>query len=193
MRPQIPGKPRADGLRPAAARLDWSAFDGTGARWRIRVALQKPAIASASRVCGIAAFILAACQGCVERTVSINSEPQGATVFLNDQEVGRTPVKVPFTWYGDYDIIIRKQGYETIKGHCSLNAPWYQYPFIDLFAECLIPMTLRDEHELDTFVMTPFEAPARQALLDRADDMRARAGEAGIVPQSPEYLPGEPE
>jgi hypothetical protein len=42
--------------------------------------------------------------GCVERTITINSEPQGALVYLNDEEVGRTPVSVPFLYYGTYDV-----------------------------------------------------------------------------------------
>jgi hypothetical protein len=42
--------------------------------------------------------------GCVERTISITSEPEGALVYLNDEEVGRTPVSVPFTFYGVYDV-----------------------------------------------------------------------------------------
>lgn len=134
--------------------------------------------------CLAAALATAACAGCVERTVSINSEPQGAVVYLNDQEVGRTPVKVPFTWYGDYDIILRKDGHQTIKTSRRLDAPWYQYPVVDLFAECLIPMTLRDEHVLDTFVLAPFEAPDRAGLLERADEMRARAGVVSPVPDA---------
>src|SRR6202000_2421377 len=45
--------------------------------------------------------------GCVERKITIGSAPAGAIVTLNDEEVGRTPVTVPFTWYGDYDIVLR--------------------------------------------------------------------------------------
>ncbi len=42
--------------------------------------------------------------GCVERTISISSEPSGALVHLNDEEVGRTPLTVPFTFYGTYSV-----------------------------------------------------------------------------------------
>lgn len=42
--------------------------------------------------------------GCVERTITITSEPSGALVHLNDEEVGRTPLTVPFTFYGVYDV-----------------------------------------------------------------------------------------
>ncbi len=121
------------------------------------------------------AVLLLIAAGCVERTVSINTEPQGATIFLNDQEVGESPVKVPFTWYGDYDIVIRKHGYQTIETHHRIKTPWYQYPIIDLFAEALIPFTVHDDRVLETFALQAYEPPSKEALLERADELRADA------------------
>ena len=122
-----------------------------------------------------AAVFLLSAAGCVERTVSINTEPAGATIVLNDQEVGKSPVKVPFTWYGDYDIVIRKHGYQTIQTHHRLKTPWYEYPFIDLISETLIPVTVHDDRVLETFTLQPFEPPSKEALLERADALRADA------------------
>ncbi len=113
--------------------------------------------------------------GCIERTITIKTEPEEATVFLNDQEVGRSPVKVPFTWYGDYDIIIRKKGYQTIQTHHNLRAPWYELPGIDIVTECLIPFTVHDDRLLDTFVMAPQELPDPDTLLEAAAAMRQQA------------------
>ena len=48
--------------------------------------------------------------GCVERELTINTNPSGAVVLLNDEEIGVSPVTVPFNWYGDYNVTIRKQG-----------------------------------------------------------------------------------
>lgn len=50
--------------------------------------------------------------GCVERTISITSDPSGALVFLNDEEIGRTPCEASFLHYGTYDVRIVKDGYE---------------------------------------------------------------------------------
>ncbi len=116
------------------------------------------------------------CVGCVERTVSINTEPSGATVMLNDQDVGRTPVKVPFTWYGDYDIVVRKEGFETVKTNHRLQTPWYQLPGIDFFSECLIPFTVHDDHVIPTIAMDQARRPSQEALLKSAAEMRAEAG-----------------
>lgn len=121
------------------------------------------------------AATLVALPGCVERTVSINTEPQGATVILNDQEVGKSPVKVPFTWYGDYDIILRKEGYETVKTNKRLRAPWYQTPGIDIISEALVPFTIHDDRELDVFVMNPRQPVDKEALLQSATELRQRA------------------
>lgn len=123
---------------------------------------------------GLAAAILCAA-GCIERTVTINTEPEGARIFLNDQEVGQSPVKVPFTWYGDYDVIVRMKGYETVKANHRLHAPWYQWPGIDVFAECLVPFTIRDDRVLETYVLRPVEAPPKEALLNDAAEMREQA------------------
>jgi hypothetical protein len=116
--------------------------------------------------------------GCIERTVSIDTEPRGATVFLNDEEVGQSPARVPFTWYGDYDIVIRKPGYETIQTHHNLKTPWYELPGIDLITECLIPFTVHDDRVLETFVLTPSVAVNKDTLLESAEELRSRAGAA---------------
>ncbi len=48
--------------------------------------------------------------GCVQRTITITSDPPHAIVWLNDEEIGRTPVTVPFTFYGKYDVRIVHEG-----------------------------------------------------------------------------------
>lgn len=126
-------------------------------------------------VIGGAAALLAATPACVERTVRITTEPEGAAVFLNDQEVGNSPVKVPFTWYGDYDIVLRKPGYQAVHTNHRLETPWYQYPLIDLFAECFVPFTIYDHREIGPLVIEPFEAPAQEDLLRNAAQLKEEA------------------
>jgi len=116
---------------------------------------------------------LAAAGGCVKRTLSINTQPPAALVYLNDQEVGRTPVSVPFTWYGDYDIIIRKEGYQTLQTHKRIHPPWYQVPPFDFMAEVLSPVTYHDRHELE-YALEPRQYPTTQQLLEQASSFRDR-------------------
>lgn len=112
--------------------------------------------------------------GCVERTMKISTDPAGARVFVNDAEVGLSPVRVSFLWYGDYDLIFRKPGYQTLKTHYRIEPPWYQIPPIDLVAETMIPGTIRDEHVLPTYTLAPEQPPVREELVNRAVELRDR-------------------
>lgn len=121
-------------------------------------------------LCGVAMLT-----GCVERILTIRTDPPGARVILNDEEVGVSPAKVSFTWYGDYEIILRKAGYETYKTNYRVAPPWYQIPPIDLVSEVLVPGTIRDEHRLPVYTLTPAETPPVSELVGRAEEMRGRA------------------
>lgn len=119
--------------------------------------------------------------GCVERTLTINTEPPGARVLLNDEEVGISPVRVAFLWYGDYDIVLRKDGYETLKTHHHIDAPWYQIAPIDFVSETLVPGTIHDDHVAPTFTLTPLVSPPADEVVQRAIQLRERALFEGAV------------
>ncbi|MFQ5495911.1 MAG: PEGA domain-containing protein [Phycisphaerae bacterium] len=110
----------------------------------------------------------------MRRTISISTEPAGALVFLNDQEVGRSAVRTDFLWYGDYDVILRKEGYQTLKTHWDIRPPWYQMIPIDFVAEVLWPWPIHDQRRRH-FVLTKAETPTQDELLSRALETRRRA------------------
>ncbi len=113
------------------------------------------------------------CLGCakVQRTMSINTDPPGALLIMNDQEVGRTPVTRDFIWYGWYDVVIRKEGYKTLKTRAKVIAPAWQWPPFDLLAE-FSPARLKDRHQL-TFTLEPEdEVPSNDDMLGRAEQLR---------------------
>lgn len=116
-----------------------------------------------------------ASSGCVERRMRIRTDPAGALIFVNDEEIGLSPVTFAFLWYGDYDIIARKPGFKTLKTHYRVDPPWYQLPPFDLVAETLIPTTIRDEHEVPTLTLEPAETPAVEDVVRRAVELRERA------------------
>jgi hypothetical protein len=119
----------------------------------------------------ILALAAAACsQGCLEREMTITSQPPGALVYVSDVEVGRTPVTRPFTWYGDYDIILRMERYKTLSTHAQINPPPQEIPPLDLLCE-IAPWTIRDRRYLD-FKLEPTTAPADADLIRRAEAMR---------------------
>lgn len=110
--------------------------------------------------------------GCVERTISITSEPAGALVWLNDEEVGRTPLTVPFTWYGIYDVRLEKDGYEPKWTTGKAAAPWWEAPGPDLVAEAIPGAESRIAWHYDLQPAVPAEQQSVPDLLERARDMR---------------------
>ena len=109
--------------------------------------------------------------GCVERLITVTTDPPGAIVWLNGEEVGATPVTTSFTWYGTYDVVIRKDGYETLKTAQDTPAPFYQWPGIDLVSECLLPFTITDHHQWE-YELTTHAAVESQELIDRAKSLQ---------------------
>ncbi len=112
--------------------------------------------------------------GCVERFIKVTSRPPGAVVWLNDQEIGTTPITVPFTWYGEYSVTLRKNGYEPINTSRKAEAPLYQWPALDFVSECLVPFTFKDNHEWD-FELTARQEVDQNKLIIRAERMKIQA------------------
>lgn len=109
--------------------------------------------------------------GCVDRTISITSTPSGALVYLNDEEVGRTPLVTPFTFYGVYDVRLEKDGYEPMWTSERAAPPWWEYPGPDLLAE----MVPNGEAHLNWhFYLVPKEEVDPDILVDHARQLRAK-------------------
>ena len=123
---------------------------------------------------GLTSIALLGFAGCVERKLTVTSEPDGALVFLNNQELGRTPLTRDFTWYGNYDVQLRREGYQTLKTEHSLIAPWWQWVPFDLFAD-VTPFWWKDERTI-SFRMEPASTQAAdpQVMLSRATEMQSQ-------------------
>ena len=112
--------------------------------------------------------------GCVERQLTIVTEPQEAVVWLNDEEIGVTPVTVNFNWYGDYNIRIEKPGYDILNTHQLLKRPAHDMFPLDFFAEVLWPGTIEDSYTW-TFDLEPFQQASAAELIEQANQMRENA------------------
>ncbi|HEY1922731.1 MAG TPA: PEGA domain-containing protein [Tepidisphaeraceae bacterium] len=119
-------------------------------------------------------MVFAGSGGCVERILSVQSNPPGALVYLNGQEMGRTPVERDFTWYGTYDVVVRHEGYETIKKNEPVIAPIYEWVPLDLFSE-LLPIPIKDRHvvKYELKAMPPATEPS-PGLMNRAEEMKGK-------------------
>src|SRR4051812_21540277 len=135
--------------------------------------------------------LIAGLGGCVERELQVNSDPQGALVYLNDQEVGRTPLRQDFTWYGTYDVAVRKEGYQTLKTESPVIAPWWQWIPFDFVAD-ILPFRLKDSHALHyTLKPTTETAVDPDRLVQRGQAMRDQL-ESGEKPLKTPKTPPPP-
>ena len=112
--------------------------------------------------------------GCVERRVEVTSDPSGARVWLNDELIGVTPCEAGFTYYGKYDVRLALEGYEPIHEGREMKAPIYEYPIVDLAATA-VPIDFESVNRWH-FVLTATDEIAgdRDALIDRAAELRDR-------------------
>ncbi|MBX7073580.1 MAG: PEGA domain-containing protein [Pirellulales bacterium] len=120
----------------------------------------------------LAALLLAASQtGCVQRRLTIRTDPPGALVYVDHIQIGTTPCSSYFTYYGKRRIRIVKDGYETLTVDHRFLPPWYQIPPLDFVSDNFVPFEMRDERSL-TFKMTPQRLTPIDQLLERAENLR---------------------
>ena len=117
---------------------------------------------------------LASLSGCVERRYTIRSNPPGALAIVNGEEIGPTPVSRGFTYYGDREITLMLDGYQTQTIIQPVRAPWWDNLLTEFFAENLVPYPLRDEREF-TYPLAPMSVPPTNDLLGRAQNLRSQA------------------
>jgi len=143
------------------------------------------------RILIITAAVLCMTAGCIERTMSIKTDPPGAAVFVDGDARGQTPVEVPFQAYGTREIFLQMTDRATRRELVTLRAPWYGWFPVDFVTDVLWPFTIRDTKTF-TFAMEPlaqqdmkelgvrgnaFSEKAKQALADerKKRGMRAQA------------------
>jgi len=119
----------------------------------------------------LAGLALTGCYGQVQRTITIESEPPDARCWLNDNEVGRTPVTVSFTWYGTYNVRLESAGYEPLVTTAKVSAPPYEWVPLDLAFETVVPGVKTDAHEF-RFALKKAEPIDPEALRQRAEGLR---------------------
>lgn len=144
---------------------------------------------NASILYSLAATLVISAVGCVDRTLSVTSEPSGALLYLNDEEIGRTPCTVAFTFHGTYDVRLVKDGHETLITQADTRAPIYDIPPLDLVAE-ITPARLPSRTQWH-FRLLPVNTDTA-AILDRARQMRAKVDQEMPSPEPAQPAPSSP-
>ena len=80
--------------------------------------LPAPAEELLVRMVTISAMLLAGMlltqSGCVRKRMTIVSNPPGAQVFIDNHEIGTTPVSTSYVYYGTRSVRLQKDGYESV-------------------------------------------------------------------------------
>lgn len=124
------------------------------------------------QLAGGCAMILATA-GCVERKMTFTTEPSGALVVVSNVEKGRTPLTTDFLWYGDYEVVITKEGYEPLVTHFKVKAPVYDMPPMDLFSD-MAPWTYHVDRRAH-YTLKKAEPIDDATLLERSEQLRIQA------------------
>lgn len=119
--------------------------------------------------------------GCVRRRMTVRSNPPGAMLYIDDQQIGQTPVATDFIYYGTRKIKLVKDGFETMTTYQTIAPPWYQIPPFDFVSENLIGREIRDERILD-FNLQPQRVIPANELLGRATGLRQSSVQGFVAP-----------
>src|SRR6516164_6523474 len=76
--------------------------------------------------------------GCVERRFLIESDPPGAFVYKDGQFLGATPVDVSYLYYGKYEFMLVKDGFETLHANCTSTPVARDRTGVDVFCANLV-------------------------------------------------------
>jgi hypothetical protein len=135
-----------------------------------------------------AGLIVCVSAGCVQRRLTIRSNPPGALVYIDDYQIGTTPVSTDYVYYGNRKFRVIKDGYETMVVKQWIPPPWYEILPFEFVSENLIPFDIRDHRTLD-FKLTPQVIVPTDQLLGRADALRTGSRSESFVPPPAVKLP----
>jgi hypothetical protein len=107
----------------------------------------------------------------VERYITVKSDPPGARLLVDNEEVGTTPYTLRFVHYGTRKFTIIADGYRTVEAYERIRAPWYQWFPIDFFVELILPVKVKDER-LFLYALEPEPLIGGAEFEKRARDFR---------------------
>jgi hypothetical protein len=118
--------------------------------------------------------VLLPSSGCVRRRLNVRTNPPGALVYVDNQQIGTTPCSVDFVYYGTREIRLVKPGFETLTVNQPIPTPWYEFTGIDFISENLVPTKIRDNRTV-TYNLAPQVIVPTAELIDRANLLRQDA------------------
>ena len=112
--------------------------------------------------------------GCMHRRLTVRSDPPGALVQVDGEEVGYTPASIDYTYYGTREITLQKAGFKTLTTQVKLETPWYQVFPLDFVTDNFALTKINDRREV-SYALTPEQLEPREYLEERANSLRSDA------------------
>ena len=116
--------------------------------------------------------------GCLDRTLVVDSVPTGAHVFVNGKDRGTTPVSIPYTHEGRFEIRLEKEGYESRAEEIETRSHADAYPGPDLVLEN-VPgpnhRVVRETFEMTRLSRVSYTDAEMAAYLAQAQAFRGKA------------------
>jgi hypothetical protein len=160
--------------------------------------LRRPLIGRSVGAVLVLIVLTLSASGCIRRRLNVRTNPPGALVYVDNQQIGTTPCSVDFTYYGTREIRLVKPGYETLTVNQPIPTPWYEYIPLDFVSENLVPNKIRDNRTV-TYDLAPQVIMPPQQLVERGNQRRKEALQFPVVPAgatvpvgAPTIAPGTP-
>ncbi len=108
--------------------------------------------------------------GCLQRSLSITSEPSGAQLIVNGEAAGNTPAKIIFHHHGTYRMELRKPGYQPVVEGLRVAPKFYERMPVDFVTDVLWPGKIIDDRKVHYSLKKtpPFEKARVLAAARRA-------------------------
>jgi hypothetical protein len=117
-------------------------------------------------------LLLMVAPGCVHRRMTIHSDPPGALAKVDGKVIGYTPASFDYIWYGEREVQVLKDGYETQTQLVKLGAPWYQrFPF-EFLSDNFAGSHIEDRRQIN-IRMQPKRHDSSTDVLQRGRAMRS--------------------
>ena len=130
----------------------------------------------ATRRAAVLLALLAGLTSCKShRTISVHSDPPGATVRIDEEVFGRTPLEIPFQDYGHRRLTLYLAGYRPFSELVKIRRPWYARFPLAIITELLVPLGI-DDHRRFHVTLEPdvqmAEEPDFEGITARARAVR---------------------
>jgi hypothetical protein len=110
----------------------------------------------------------------MHRRLTIRSDPPGAAVQVDGEQVGFTPTAIDYTYYGTREVTLQKAGYKTLTTPVKMSTPWYQVFPLEFITDNFAMTKINDRREV-SYTLMPEQLEPRELLEDRANNLRSEA------------------